>query len=75
MSLENVADELVRLRTANGKSIDDAAAASGIDPERLGEAEAALTALEMDELTALAEPYGVGMEAFFGGRSTPDREL
>ena len=51
---------------------------SASDPEKLAEAEARrarLTALEIPELIARAQAYGVGVEAFFGARSIPDREL
>jgi len=66
-----VAEQLVSFRTAEGLDFDDAAHEAEIDPERLAAAEAGELALNEDELERLAETYGVGITAFFGGRVTP----
>jgi transcriptional regulator with XRE-family HTH domain len=66
-----VAEQLVSFRTAEGLDFDDAADEAEIDPERLAAAEAGELALNEDELERLAETYGVGITAFFGGRVTP----
>ena len=66
-----VAEMLISCRTAEGLDFDDAAEEAHIDPERLAGAEAGELALNEDELERLAEIYGVGITAFFGGRVTP----
>jgi transcriptional regulator with XRE-family HTH domain len=74
-AIESVAEQLASQRAQLGISLDDAAARSNIDAERLDLAENAEVALDEDELTRLAETYGVAITAFFGGRVTPRQYL
>jgi transcriptional regulator with XRE-family HTH domain len=74
-AIESVAEQLASQRAQLGISLDDAAARSNIDAERLDLAENAEVALDEDELTRLAETYGVAITAFFGGRVTPIQYL
>ena len=69
--LAEVAEQLVSQRVAQGLEIEEAAKASGVDLERLEGAESGELALNERELERLAELYGVGVTAFFGGRTTP----
>lgn len=69
--LETVASELAQQRARLGISLDDAAARSQIEPERLAGAENGELALNENELQRLAGTYGIDVTAFFGGRVTP----
>jgi transcriptional regulator with XRE-family HTH domain len=73
--LETLAGNLVSQRVQLGLSCEEAAERSGVDAARLELAENAEVALEEDELTRLADAYGVGITAFFGGRVTPIQYL
>jgi len=66
-----VAEQLVAQRIGLGLEIEDAAKVAGIEPERLAAAEEAQLALSEEELLRLADAYGVGITAFFGGKVTP----
>jgi ribosome-binding protein aMBF1 (putative translation factor) len=59
MVISDVGDRLVRLRTERGHSLDDAAAAAGIDPETLAAAEAGESILAEAHLRALADAYSI----------------
>lgn len=74
-AIESVAEQLASQRAQLGISLDEAAARSNIDAERLGLAENADVALDEDELQRLADAYGIGITAFFGGRVTPIQYL
>jgi transcriptional regulator with XRE-family HTH domain len=69
--LEQVGERLISARSRLGFSLEEAADAARVLPERLAEAEEGTTPLREDELQALAEAYGVDVAAFFGGRVTP----
>jgi len=69
--LNAVAEHLISCRAAEGLDFEDAADEADVDRERLAAAEAGEIALNEDELTRLAETYGVSITAFFGGRVTP----
>lgn len=73
--MADVAQQLAAHRDMRGISLEDVAAAAGIDAERLAQAEAAETILDQDELQQLADVYGVDITAFFGGRITPKEYL
>ena len=66
-----VAAAIASTRIQRGLSLEDAAAAAGIDPVALAEAEAGERALAQEELARLAGAYGVELTAFFGGKETP----
>jgi transcriptional regulator with XRE-family HTH domain len=72
--LDEVAERLVRFRTAAGLDSERAAAATGIAAERLADAESAQTALTDEELERVASAYGVDSTEIFGGRVTPVRD-
>ena len=69
--LAEVAEQLVSARVSDGLDLERAAELANIDPERLAAAEAGELALTEAELQRLADEYGVGLTAFFGGRVTP----
>lgn len=69
--LASVAERLIAHRTVRGIAPDDAARDTGIDCQRLAEAEAGEVALDERDLHRLADRYGVDVTAFFGGRVTP----
>lgn len=69
--LRKVAEQLVRFRSEEGISLEDAADAASIDSERLASAEAGELALTDAELADLAEVYGIEVTQFFGGGVTP----
>ncbi len=69
--MDIVAEQLISARAAEGLDIEEAAELADVDLERLAAAEAGEFALTEDELQRLAEEYGVGVTAFFGGRVTP----
>jgi len=71
----DLAQQLAAHRDLRGISLEDAARAANIEVERLADAEAAETILDEDELERLADVYGVGITAFFGGRITPKEYL
>jgi hypothetical protein len=73
--LNIVAAQLASQRAQLGISLDEAAARSNIDTERLDLAENAEVALDESELQRLADAYGIGITAFFGGRVTPIQYL
>jgi len=66
-----VGETLVSLRASRGYDVELAATLAHLEPERLAEAEAGEVALNERELAQLADVYGVGVTAFFGGRTTP----
>jgi transcriptional regulator with XRE-family HTH domain len=72
--LDEVAERLVRFRTAAGLDPERAADATGIDAERLADAERAQSALDDDEIARVASAYGVDPTEIFGGRVTPVRD-
>ncbi len=69
--VDEVAERLVRFRVKAGLDSAAAAARARIDPDRLDEAEAGDVTLGDDEITALAEAYGIDATEIFGGRITP----
>jgi transcriptional regulator with XRE-family HTH domain len=69
--LEEIAAAIGSTRIQRGVSLDEAAAASGIEAADLEAAEAGERALSQEQLTALADTYGVDVTAFFGGKETP----
>ena len=69
--LGTVAEQLVSYRIGLGLEVEEAAREAGIEPERLAAAEEAQMALSEEELGRLADAYGVGVTAFFGGKVTP----
>jgi transcriptional regulator with XRE-family HTH domain len=73
--LAQVAEQLISARTRLGYDVEVAAKRASIEPQRLAEAEDAETALSEAELQRLADAYGVGVTAFFGGRTTPVQYL
>ena len=73
--VEAVAGQLASHRAQRGLSLEEAAARARIDAERLELAENADVVLDEEELTRLADAYGVGITAFFGGRVTPIQYL
>jgi transcriptional regulator with XRE-family HTH domain len=73
--MADLAQQIAAHRDMRGISLEDAAQAADIDAERLAQAEAAETILDEDELQRLADAYGVGLTAFFGGRITPKEYL
>jgi transcriptional regulator with XRE-family HTH domain len=68
--MAEVGDRLLRLRSERGHDLDAAAAAAGLSPERLSDAEAGTAALSEAELAALADAYGIDPSAIFGDRIT-----
>ena len=66
-----VSEQLVRFRSEEGLSVEEAAEEADIDYERLAAAEAGDLALTEDELQNLAEAYGIEITQFFGGEVTP----
>jgi transcriptional regulator with XRE-family HTH domain len=70
-ALSAAGEQMVSLRVRLGYELEDAAQDAGIEPQRLGEAENGEIALDEAELQRLADAYGVGVTAFFGGRVTP----
>ena len=66
-----VADHIASQRMRLGMPLEEVARRSGIDSERLAEAENAQIRLNEDELQRLADVYGIDITAFFGGRITP----
>jgi transcriptional regulator with XRE-family HTH domain len=69
--LDDVAERLVRFRVKAGLDPAAAAARTGIDAERLANAESGAVTLRDDEIGALAEAYGIDATEIFGGRITP----
>ena len=69
--LDEVAEQLISKRASEGLDLELAAELAHVDPERLAAAEAGELALTEEELQRLADEYGVGLTAFFGGRVTP----
>ena len=69
--LDVVAERLISARASQGLDLEDAAESANVDLERLAAAEAGELALTEEELQRLADEYGVGLTAFFGGRVTP----
>jgi transcriptional regulator with XRE-family HTH domain len=69
--LQRVGEQLVRFRSEEGLSLEEASEEANIDYERLAAAEAGELALDEAELTDLAEIYGIELTAFFGGKVTP----
>ena len=69
--LLRVGEQLVRFRSEEGLSLEEAAEGSEIDAERLASAEAGELALTETELADLAEIYGIELTQFFGGGVTP----
>ncbi|HTD35620.1 MAG TPA: helix-turn-helix transcriptional regulator [Candidatus Elarobacter sp.] len=72
--LNEVAERLVRFRTAAGLDPERAADATGIPAERLADAERAQCALDDDDIARVASAYGVDPTEIFGGRVTPVRD-
>ncbi len=70
-SLADVATQLISQRVRKGLEIEPAALLGALDPEKLAAAEAGEVALSEDELQRLADAYGIGVSAFFGGQITP----
>ena len=69
--LQRVAEQLVRFRTEEGLSLEEASEEANVEYERLAGAEAGELALDEAELADLAEVYGIELTAFFGGQVTP----
>lgn len=69
--LDKVAEQLISARASEGLDLEDAAKSANVDLERLAAAEAGELALTEEELQRLADEYGIGLAAFFGGRVTP----
>ena len=69
--LAEVAERLVRFRTRRGLTLEGAAEATGIEAERLAEAEAGTVGLSETELASVCAVYGVDLSEVFGGRVTP----
>jgi transcriptional regulator with XRE-family HTH domain len=69
--VEEVAERLVRFRARRGLTVEDAAGATGIDVERLADAEAGTVGLGEVELERVCAAYGVALSEVFGGRITP----
>ena len=69
--LAGVAEQLIAHRVRLGFGVEEAATQAGVDAERLAAAEDGTGALAEDELQRLADAYGVGVPALFGGRVTP----
>ena len=65
-----VAQQLSVTRHQLGFELEDAARKAGLDPQRLAGAEASDVLLDDEALERLAGVYGVGLTAFFGGRTT-----
>jgi transcriptional regulator with XRE-family HTH domain len=72
--LDEVGERLARLRMQAGLDDEAAAARTGIDIERLADAEGGLVALTDGEIAAAAQAYGVDPSEIFGGRITPFRD-
>ncbi|TAM62088.1 helix-turn-helix domain-containing protein [bacterium] len=66
-----VGTRLMSARVQCGLALEEAAAAAGVDDERLAAAEAGEAALDESELEALAGVYDQPLEWFFGGETTP----
>jgi transcriptional regulator with XRE-family HTH domain len=73
--MADLAQQISAHRDARGISLESAAAAADIEPERLAGAESAETILDEEELERLADVYGVSITAFFGARITPKEYL
>jgi transcriptional regulator with XRE-family HTH domain len=73
--LEQVAEQLISIRTRLGYNVEFAAKKAELEPQRLAEAEDAESALSEEELQRLADAYDVDVTAFFGGRVTPVQYL
>jgi transcriptional regulator with XRE-family HTH domain len=69
--LNVVAEQLISARASRGLDLEDAAESANVEAERLAAAEAGELALTEEELQRLADEYGVGLTALFGGRLTP----
>ncbi len=69
--LADVATQLISHRVGRGLTVESAASLANLQPEKLAGAEAGELALCEDELQRLADAYGIGISAFFGGRTTP----
>ena len=69
--VEEVAERLVRFRVRRGLTLEGAAASTGIEAERLAEAEAGTIGLSETELGSVCAVYGVDLSEIFGGRVTP----
>ncbi len=70
-----VSGQLASQRAQLGISLEEAARRAEIDDERLAAAENGETTLDEAELGRLADAYGIGVTAFFGGRVTPVQYL
>jgi transcriptional regulator with XRE-family HTH domain len=69
--LDAVGERMAAFRTVCGLTLEDVCAETGMDIERIAEAEAGEIALGDAELQRLAEVYGIEVTALFGGRVTP----
>ena len=69
--LAGVAERLVRFRVRRGLTLEGAAETTGIEAERLAEAEAGMVGLSETELASVCAVYGVDISEVFGGRVTP----
>jgi transcriptional regulator with XRE-family HTH domain len=70
-ALRRVSEQLVRFRSEEGLSLEEASEEAEIDYERLAAAEAGELALDEAELVDLADVYGIEVTQFFGGHVTP----
>ena len=66
-----VGERIATFRAERGYALDDLAAASSVDLERLADAEDGVAPLADDELQRLADAFGIDVTALFGGRVTP----
>ncbi len=69
--LDAVGERMSAFRTICGFTLEDVCAQTGLDIERIAEAEAGEVALAEAELQRLAEVYGIEVTALFGGHVTP----
>ncbi len=69
--LDAVGERMAAFRTIRGLTLEDVCADTGLDIERVAEAEAGEIALGDSELQRLAEVYGIEVTALFGGHVTP----
>lgn len=69
--LTDIATQLISQRVRKGIDVETAAWMANLAAEKLAAAESAQLALSEDELERLAEAYGIGLSAFFGGQTTP----
>lgn len=69
--LSDVGTQLISQRVSKGFDVETAACMADLGAEKLAAAEAGEVALSEDELERLAEAYGIGLSAFFGGHTTP----